>query len=389
MSTATLRPPAMHSRRRRPGRVLIWLLGVGGFMLVLAPVVLLAGAGNPPCPTTASAGAATLGAAPAGMSAQPLEMQAGRWYRVGATEYGGPGDPSSGSSGSIPNPTQAYLPAHPDTFAELSVLDTNPADTTGFTFRDANALDSLPYMTGLRVVGPGGQTVLYKRDVGYGQGPGQTISNGQPYRLDVWWQAAHHLAITKTPVSIQLAPPTGTAGTLGELPRQGTTDGSCPPAGSGTLTLTAGEQAQILPDGSATAPADAPRAVKLAIAAANHIHTRPYPDPDVHYGTLAQLWPAYDCSGSVSYVLYQAGLLSQWPDVSGDLEHYGQPGPGQWITVYANSAHAWIVVAGLAFDTADYGGPNIPTGTGPRWRQNPTANLQDGLPYVVRHPAGL
>ena len=57
----------------------------------------------------------------------------------------------------------------------------------------------------------------------------------------------------------------------------------------------------------------------------------------MHYGPLSSLWPAYDCSGAVSYVLYKAGLHSVWPDVSGTLEHWGQPGPGRWITVYANS----------------------------------------------------
>ncbi|MFZ1996724.1 MAG: hypothetical protein WAU75_21600, partial [Solirubrobacteraceae bacterium] len=153
--------------------------------------------------------------------------------------------------------------------------------------------------------------------------------------------------------------------------------------------LTPGPQARILPDGTAAAPQAAPAAVKRAIAAANAIHTTPYPEPVAHYGTLAAPWPAYDCSGAVSDVLYQAGLHGQWPDVSGTLENYGDPGPGKWITVYANSAHTWIVIAGLAFDTADFGGPNLPPGSGPRWRQNPTGNLTDGSAYVVRHPPGL
>jgi hypothetical protein len=47
------------------------------------------------------------------------------------------------------------------------------------------------------------------------------------------------------------------------------------------------------------------------------------------------------------------------------------------------------VVDGRAFDTADYGGPNIPSGSGPRWRLSPTGNMQDGGGYVARHPAGL
>jgi hypothetical protein len=88
-------------------------------------------------------------------------------------------------------------------------------------------------------------------------------------------------------------------------------------------------------------------------------------------------------------VLYRAGLHGPWADVSGTLEHWGVNGPGKWITVYANSRHTWVVVAGLAFDTADYGGPNIPAGSGPRWRQNPAGNLADGLHYAVRHPPGL
>jgi 3D (Asp-Asp-Asp) domain-containing protein len=150
-----------------------------------------------------------------------------------------------------------------------------------------------------------------------------------------------------------------------------------------------GEKALILRDGRAVAPVDAPTAVKLAIAAGNLIHTRPYPVPDVHYGSLARLWPAYDCSGAVSFVLYAAGLLGSSALDSTGLESYGLSGPGRWITVYANPAHTWVVVAGIAFDTADYGGAPIPLGTGPRWREQPLANLNDAGAYVARHPSGL
>jgi hypothetical protein len=71
------------------------------------------------------------------------------------------------------------------------------------------------------------------------------------------------------------------------------------------------------------------------------------------------------------------------------LESYGLPGPGRWMTIYANPTHTWIVVAGIAFDTANYGGPPIPAGSGPRWHSQPLANLGDGTRYVVRHPVGL
>ena len=75
-------------------------------------------------------------------------------------------------------------------------------------------------------------------------------------------------------------------------------------AGSATLATVPGQTARILPDGTAAAPSDAPAAVKLAIAAANEIHTKPYPEPVAHFGSLASAWPAYDCSGAVSFVLY-------------------------------------------------------------------------------------
>jgi hypothetical protein len=88
-------------------------------------------------------------------------------------------------------------------------------------------------------------------------------------------------------------------------------------------------------------------------------------------------------------VLYEAGLLGATAETSTGFESYGLPGPGRWITLYANSAHVWIVIAGVALDTAEYGGPPMPAGSGPRWRADPTANLQDGSAYVVRHPSGV
>ena len=199
-----------------------------------------------------------------------------------------------------------------------------------------------------------------------------------------------HRTVTVTP-----APNPGAGNLLGAVPAAPPTESatgaaSCQPAElNGALGLTAGQTARILPDGAATAPQEAPAAVKRAIAAGNLIHNRPYPEPDVHYGTLAKLWPAYDCSGATSFVLYGAGLMGPNALDSTGLESYGLPGPGRWITIYANSAHAWIVITGIALDTAGYGGPPIPAGSGPRWRSQPLANLSDGTPYVARHPPGL
>jgi hypothetical protein len=337
----------------------------------------------------------------AGLYAAPLELAPGRWYEVGATEYGGPGDPSSGDYGSIPNPGESYLPAHPDSFAELSVLDSNPANVGGgFTFGDANALDHLPYLATLRIAHNGHERLLAKRDVGYGQGPGQFIPDGQPYRLDVWWQAARPLQITKSPVQIQLAPTTGAAGTLAALPESheatggGESGESCPAvegAGSVPLPLTPGTQTKILlPSGLAAAGAQAPRAVKNMVAAGNRLFNARYLYGGAHASSLDTLQPGYDCSSAVSYVLHAGGVLGTSALDSTELESYGQPGPGQYVSIYANEVHAFMYVAGLRFDTVEK--PEYDTGPnsgkpGPKWRVYPT--VPSWSTWTVRHPPGL
>ena len=117
-------------------------------------------------------------------------------------------------------------------------------------------------------------------------------------------------------------------------------------------------------DGSATAPVDAPRQVRKAINAANRIRFKPYRWGGGHSKFKSK---GYDCSGAVSYVLHAAGLLKR-PLASGPLaSRWGSRGVGQWITVYANRGHAYMVVAGLRFDTSAVG-ESLNRGSGPRWR---------------------
>jgi hypothetical protein len=364
-------------------------------MIRLAPVALLAGAGNPPCTTT---GIVPSGPAPAGMFAAPLTLQAGRWYRIGATEYGGPGDPSSGTVGS----SGVDLLAHPDSFAEISVLDHNPANGGTFTFQDANALGNLPYNTPLRVRTNGQDRILYKRDIGYGQGPGQTM----PYRIDVWWQPAAQLGISKTPVDVQLAPTSGAGGVLGQLPTSagGPADTATPIGcqgtgpGEGPLLITHGPIAQIDPaTGQAAAPARAPATVKRVIAAANQTIDKPYLWGGGH-ANLNTLAGGYDCSGAIEYALHHAGLYAPAAGPgSSAFERYGQPGPGRWITIYSNADHMWAQIAGIVLNTAHYA-PVVPAtpASGPRWQPASTAqsqiagNTAAGYPqFSVTHPAGL
>lgn len=174
-----------------------------------------------------------------------------------------------------------------------------------------------------------------------------------------------------------------------KIARSGGVGVGAPPPGVSTPSrpIVSGYKAKIV-DGVAYAPSEAPLAVQRAIWAGNQIHTKPY--IAVHYASLAWLWPGYDCSGSVSYVLYKAGLLSSSPDVSGDFETWGRRGAGQWISVWGSGAHAFMEVAGIVFDTAQYASV-APSGGGPRWQPAWIIRdqLNDGNAYSERHPLGF
>ena len=122
-------------------------------------------------------------------------------------------------------------------------------------------------------------------------------------------------------------------------------------------------------------PPGTPAAVEQVIAAGNAIATLPYIYGGGHASFHAN---GYDCSGSVSYALAAAGLVSA-PMVSGDFETWGDPGPGRWITIYANAGHVWMQVAGRRFDTV------AQAETGTRWAQGGG----EFAGFVVRHPPGL
>jgi cell wall-associated NlpC family hydrolase len=136
------------------------------------------------------------------------------------------------------------------------------------------------------------------------------------------------------------------------------------------------ERSALLIGRMAIAPAGAPTEVERAISAANAIVGRPYV-----WGGGHGSWndDGYDCSGAVSYALGGAGLLGA-PVDSSALMKWGEPGPGKWITVYANPGHTYAVIAGLRWDTA-----GEQRGTGPKWH----AESPYPAGYVARHPPGL
>jgi cell wall-associated NlpC family hydrolase len=130
------------------------------------------------------------------------------------------------------------------------------------------------------------------------------------------------------------------------------------------------------PRGLAHAPTGAPAPITDAIAGGNAIATFPYRLGGGH-GSFVD--SAYDCSGSVSYALGAAGLVEA-PLTSGQFMKWGAPGPGRWLTVYANPGHIFMTVGGLRFDTSGRAGLR-----GSRWQ--PAQRSARG--FAVRHWPGL
>jgi peptidoglycan hydrolase CwlO-like protein len=159
---------------------------------------------------------------------------------------------------------------------------------------------------------------------------------------------------------------------LSAISEQLASSGTPAPAGT-PAPLTPGESAEYISESQASVPSAAPPAVQAAIEAANSIATTPYIWGGGH-GSFES--SGYDCSGAVSFALHGGGFLESPLDSTG-LSTWGEPGAGRWITVYANAGHAWMIIAGLAFDTV--GGP------GPRWHSSPVDSTEG---FIARHPAG-
>jgi peptidoglycan hydrolase-like protein with peptidoglycan-binding domain len=170
-------------------------------------------------------------------------------------------------------------------------------------------------------------------------------------------------AVSQAPTATTPALPTMTTAPATPAPTTG--EVATAPSAAGTINA----------DGLAVAPPGAPAAVVAIIAAGNEIAHKPY-----LYGGGHTSWQSsgYDCSGSVSFALHGAGLINT-PMSSYDFPGWGQPGAGQWVTIYGMQSHAYMVVAGLRFDTS------ASKGGGSRW----TTEMRSPAGYVAVHPAGL
>jgi 3D (Asp-Asp-Asp) domain-containing protein len=350
------------TRRRRTR--LTWLAPAVAFALMLAPVVLLAGAGNPPC-------------TPAALPPDAPAAGSGAWI---ATAYGPPWNAINGSGVTA---TGLDLTAGPQAY-EIAV------DPALIPLRSFEHVTPNPFGT---------DRAFYAGDTG------GTIL-GRHVDVYDWRGRAAQNAWGVRPVTVTPAPNPGAGNLLGQITptAAAASETTTPPSsGAGCTTvatavpLTVGQTARILANGLAAAPRDAPAAVKLAIAAGNELIGKPYVWGGGHGQPLSVLASGYDCSSSTSFVLHGAGVFADYAEVSGQLESYGQAGPGRWVTVYANSAHAFIAVAGVVLDTAWYAPvqPTTPV-SGPRWQPASIIPAQyagdlggGNGGFVQRHPQGL
>jgi hypothetical protein len=276
---------------------------------------------------------------------------------------------------------------NPDSYAELG----------GATFQTASAMGGLAYLTPLRITWGGHSAIAYKRDFGLGGGP----VDGLPRAIDLWWQFAGRLGIPYAggrwsgSLRVDRPPAAGAGNLLGQAvaplptlspPSAAAVDPeTCAPAALAGVPISTTEHAQLLPNGLSAAPAGAPAAVKQMIAAGNQIAGRPYLYGAAHGVPLSDLAPAYDCSSSVEHLLYGAGLLPvTFAGPSSELEGFGQPGPGRWVTLYANPGHVFMYAAGLRWDTHNAAGP-ADGSAGIGW--HPLVRSAAG--FTARHPEGL
>ncbi|MEY2441274.1 MAG: hypothetical protein QOJ46_700 [bacterium] len=161
----------------------------------------------------------------------------------------------------------------------------------------------------------------------------------------------------------------------GALPKNAPPPEQPAPVEAPPVKLGPGMKATVGSDGIAVVPVLAPPVVQQVIIAGNKIAKKPY-----IYGGGHGKWEdaGYDCSGSVSYALHGAGLLADSMP-SGSFMNWGDSGPGQWITLYANDGHIFMTVAGLRFDTSGR------SDSGSRWQ----SDMRSSSGYSVRHPPGL
>lgn len=261
-------------------------------------------------------------------------------------------------------------PAVPAGVSQLQALLNLPVDGT-FGSQTKAAVEAFQAAHGLPVdgiVGPATREAL-------GLGPGPTLQDTQPpppppapSASDATGADAPAAGDGETTTTADQSADSSTSASSTTTSTSTTTSSTDPSSSDSSSTSTLTSPAD---DGT---PANAAAGISEMINAAYSIATLPYIWGGGHGSWVS---PGYDCSGSVSYVLHAAGLLSV-PEDSSELMSYGAPGPGQYITIYASPGHAWMTIDGRRFDTVAL------SEDGSRWGDGGG----EFAGFVERHPIG-
>ena len=258
-------------------------------------------------------------------------------------------------------------------------------------------MGGLPYLTPLRITWGSHSAIAYKRDIGLGGGP----IDGLPRVIDLWWELAGRLGIPyedglwSGPVQIERPPDAGAGNLLEQTadgapaliaPSTGAEDAAaCSPAPLEGVPLTSGDRAQLLPNGLAAAPADAPAAVKR-----DHRRRQPDRRQAVPVRWRPRAAAVRDRAGvrlleqRRAPALRRRAAAGRLRRAVGHARVVRASGPGRWVTMYASADHVFMYVAGLRWDTHNAAGPDDGS-TGIGW--HPLVRSDAG--FVARHPVGL
>jgi len=201
-----------------------------------------------------------------------------------------------------------------------------------------------------------------------GAAPITSKSSNVAYHGPVYERNAAGQVVPYVAPNAQTAEVSATGGSAAALAQPGKPD-----------LLVPGTRARYV-EGLAAAPMSVPLPVQEIVWAANQIIGLPYIYGGGHNATFTS--PGYDCSGTVSFALHGANLLTM-PDDSSEFMSWGSAGQGRWVTIFSNPEHAYMDVAGLRLDTSAADDPSDQQG--PRWRPLRHANSS----YTIRHPLGL
>ena len=280
----------------------------------------------------------------------------------------------------VPTSHSRHAISHSRAAAAGEAHPRHPAGSRGLP-REAAGSGAHPRGAGAKVEGDVPTKTLHKTELASATPVAETRDPEEAKSFPVTGSVHHAAAATPAKVAEEFVAPgaQSNAEVRAELAHMHAIESAARAQAHATVATVPGGDS-VGGSGSISIPSGIPEVVQRVIAGANAIADFPYVYGGGHASFVSN---SYDCSGSVSYALAAGGLLGV-PETSGQLESWGEPGPGKWITVYANAGHTYMYVniggRWMRFDTVGRSGPYAS-----RWQPE----IRSNAGFVARHPAGL